>query len=199
MIDTNTTLDERFEEALAYAARLHRRQRRKASGIPYVAHLLSVAALVLEAGGSQEEAIAGLLHDAPEDQGGEETLAEIRRRFGDHVAAIVAACSDTMTMPKPPWRQRKEAHLRHLAHASASTRLVVSADKLHNVRSILADYRRMGESVWERFRGGREGTLWYYHALVEALQSAGDGTLLQELAATVAELESLAGAVEPLA
>jgi len=192
-METDTVLTDTFDDALVYAARLHRRQRRKASGVPYVAHLLAVAALVLEAGGSQDEAIAALLHDAPEDQGGEETLADIRRRFGDTVADIVADCSDTLASPKPPWRPRKEAYLAHLAHAAPSVRLVSAADKLHNARSILRDYRELGEVVWGRFRGGREGTLWYYRTLVDILQSTGDGPLLDELARTVAELERLAG------
>ena len=195
-METGTTLTGVFEEALVYAARLHRDQRRKASSIPYLAHLLAVAALVLEAGGSQDEAIAGLLHDAPEDQGGEATLADIRRRFGDTVAGIVADCSDTMTQPKPAWRPRKEAHLAHLAHATPSVRLVTAADKLHNARSILHDYRLRGEAVWDRFSGGRSGTLWYYRALVDTLSAGGDGPMVDELARTVDELEGLARQAE---
>ena len=182
-----------FGDALAYAFALHREQRRKGSDIPYVAHLLAVAALVLEAGGTQEEAIAALLHDAPEDQGGEATLDEIRRRFGEGVASIVAACCDTMESPKPPWRARKEAYLAHLCHVSPSVRLVSTADKVHNARAILDDYRRLGEGLWSRFNGGREGTLWYYRALVDTLVATGGGRLVDELTRTVAEMERLAG------
>ena len=152
----------RFQEALSYAVGLHAEQRRKLSGEPYVAHLLAVAALVMEHGGNEEEAIAALLHDAVEDQGGLATREEIRRRFGDAVAAIVDGCTDTTETPKPPWRRRKEAYIARLRDASTSVRLVAAADKLHNARSILREYRRLGESLWGHFHGGREGTLWYF-------------------------------------
>ncbi|MBX9792375.1 MAG: HD domain-containing protein [Pirellulales bacterium] len=185
-----TELGEPFFAALEYAARLHARQRRKASDVPYVAHLLAVAAIVLEHGGSQVEAIAALLHDAVEDQGGAAQLAEIERRFGPEVARIVAACTDTDQTPKPPWRARKEEHLAHASQADAAVRLVLAADKLHNGRAILADLRRHGDAVWSRFNGGREGTLWYYRAMYSALAASGTEhqPLLDELGRVVAEL-----------
>ena len=138
-------LSPRLHEALSYAATLHADQQRKASGEPYLAHLLAVAALVMEYGGNEEETIAALLHDAVEDQGGMATLAEIRRRFGPAVAEIVEGCSDTAVAPKPPWRQRKEAYIARLRTRPASVRLVSAADKLHNARSILREYRRQGD------------------------------------------------------
>lgn len=186
-------LTRRFEEALVYAAQLHSAQERKVSGVPYVAHLLAVASLVLEHGGTEDEAIAALLHDAIEDQGGAATREEIRRRFGDDVTAIVEGCSDADTVPKPPWRARKEAYLAHLPTASPSVRMVSAADKLHNCRSILADYRQLGESVWERFKGGRDGTLWYYRSLLDAYRASGSTALVEELARVVEEIERLAG------
>lgn len=184
----------RFEEALVYAARLHAAQTRKGSGIPYVAHLLSVAALVLEDGGGEDEAIAGLLHDAIEDQGGAPTREEIRRRFGARVADIVDGCTDAETMPKPPWRERKERYLVHLRHAPAEVRRVSAADKLHNARAILADFRAHGEALWDRFSGGRAGTLWYYRTLVTTYQEAASGPspLVEELDRVVTELERVA-------
>jgi (p)ppGpp synthase/HD superfamily hydrolase len=186
-----TELSEPFYAALDYAARLHAEQRRKASDVPYVAHLLAVAALVLEHGGSQTEAIAALLHDAVEDQGGPPVLDEIQRRFGNEVARIVAACTDTDQDPKPPWRARKEAHIAHVAAADVSVRLVIAADKLHNARSILSDLRELGDAVWSRFSGGRDGTLWYYQAMLEALETAGreHPALLAELRRAVEQLE----------
>jgi GTP pyrophosphokinase len=149
--------------------------------------------LVLEEGGGEDEAIAALLHDVVEDCGGVPRLVEVRELFGEGVAAIVAACSDSQGEPKPPWRARKEAYLAHLPQTSPAVRLVSCADKLHNARSILADYRRYGEDLWRRFKGGREGTLWYYRTLVTAYQTAGGPPLLEELARVVAELETLTG------
>jgi (p)ppGpp synthase/HD superfamily hydrolase len=183
---------EKFEEALTYAARLHRDQTRKATGIPYVTHLLAVAAIVGEAGGTEDEVVAALLHDAPEDQGGEARLAEIRERFGAQVADIVAGNSDTYQEPKPPWRGRKERYVAHVACAPHSVRLVSAADKLHNARSVLADLRCLGDDLWPRFNGSREGTLWYYRALVEAFRSAGSNPVVEELDRVVGELERLA-------
>jgi GTP pyrophosphokinase len=182
----------RFREALVYAAELHARQRRKGSGAPYVAHLLGVTAIVLEHGGGEDEAIGALLHDAVEDQGGKPLLEIIRQRFGPAVAEIVAGCTDADTMPKPPWRERKEAYLAHLPAASRSVQLVSAADKLYNVRSIIADYRTHGEEVWTRFTGRRAGTLWYYRALVDAFGKLRDAPLLAEFERAVAELEALA-------
>jgi len=185
-------LGERFDEAMQYASRLHQRQRRKGTAVPYLAHLMSVAALVLEHGGDEDMAVAALLHDAVEDQGGKPVLGEIRRRFGERVAGIVAGCTDADTLPKPPWRQRKEEYIAHVRHAPADVSLVSAADKLHNARTVLADYRRHGEALWGRFQGGREGTLWYYRALVETFRQAGNNPLVEELERVVSELESLA-------
>ncbi len=186
-----------FEEALVYAARLHAGQRRKGSDTPYISHLLAVTAIALDHGASENEAIAALLHDAVEDQGGQETLEEIRRRFGDQVARIVAACSDTDASPKPPWRERKEAFVRRLRTEPYSVRLVVAADKLHNVRDVLSSYRVQGEDLWSHFNGRRDGTLWYYRAVVDALVGAakpGENRLqaiIDEIDRTLAALQQL--------
>ena len=146
-----------------------------------MAHLLGVASIALDHGADEEEAIGALLHDAVEDQGGAPTLAEIRRRFGDRVAGIVEGCTDSDATPKPPWRARKEAYVAHVRHASPSVRLVSASDKLHNARTVLADFRTCGEELWGRFKGGRDGTLWYYRALVDAYSAAGRTPLVEEL------------------
>ncbi len=183
---------EKFEDALVYAARLHRDQTRKGSRVPYVTHLLAVAAIVGENGGTEEEVVSALLHDAPEDAGGRERLEEIRERFGDEIAEIVAGCTDSYEDPKPAWRPRKEAYVAHVAEASSSVRLVSAADKLHNARSILADLRSLGEELWDRFTGGKRGTLWYYRALTEAYKRAGANAVVEELDRVVREIEALA-------
>jgi (p)ppGpp synthase/HD superfamily hydrolase len=183
-------LGPRFLRAFAFAAEKHKGQARKASTIPYIAHLMGVASLVLECGGEEDLAIAALLHDIVEDCGGVPMLKEVRRRFGARVAKIVDGCTDAYAIPKPPWRQRKESYIRHLKNASTDTRLVSAADKLHNVRSIIADYREIGEAVWARFNGGREGTLWYYQALLQEFQRK-PNRLIREFALAVAELESM--------
>lgn len=157
---------------MVYAHQVHQNQRRKGTGIPYIAHILGVAALAIEYGADEDEAIGALLHDAAEDGGGEATLAEIRARFGDAVADIVLGCSDSLVEDpddKLPWRERKENYLAHLEHASASVCLVSAADKLHNVRSIMRDYREHGEDIWDRFQGRRDGTLWYYETVADTL------------------------------
>ena len=187
---------EKFEHALLYAARLHRDQVRKGTSTPYITHLLAVASIVGENGGTEDEVVAALLHDAPEDQGGEVRLREIRAQFGEGVADIVDGCTDTYETPKPPWRERKERYLAHLDDASGSVRLVSSADKLHNARTVLSDYRLLGEDLWTRFNGGKEGTLWYYRANVETLQ--GDGPIVGELDRVVTELESISGKPNPV-
>jgi (p)ppGpp synthase/HD superfamily hydrolase len=192
-------LSARFEEALAFAARLHAGQTRKGSEIPYIGHLLGVTSIVIQYGGDEDQAIAALLHDAVEDQGGVETLEQIRGRFGDAVADIVAGCTDSWTTPKRPWRARKEAYIAHLAHASQAELLVAAADKLHNARTVLSDYRVMGEAVWSRFTGRKEGTLWYYHALVEALRAQYPSPVVEELARVVSELEVLVASATELA
>jgi (p)ppGpp synthase/HD superfamily hydrolase len=187
-------LSTRFDEAFAYASRLHAGQLRKGAGVPYVAHLMGVCAIALEHGASEDEAIAALLHDAVEDQGGRPTLEVIRARWGEAVAAIVEGCTDADTEPKPPWRARKERYVAHVATAAASIRLVSASDKLYNARAILEDYRALGEALWTRFAGRREGTLWYYRALVSAFRAAGPDRLVDELDRTVTELERLAHA-----
>jgi (p)ppGpp synthase/HD superfamily hydrolase len=184
-------LSNRFTEALTYATKLHADQVRKSSGVPYISHLLGVTSIALEYGANEDEAIAALLHDAVEDQGGAAIREEIRRRFGDTVTAIVDGCTDAEIIPKPPWRQRKEAYIATIPQASPSVILVSAADKLHNARSILKDYRTLDETVWERFKGGKDGTLWYYRAVVEAFISRGTTPLIAELERVVLELEQL--------
>ena len=190
----NMTLTKRFQEALTFAAELHSTQTRKGTDIPYVAHLLAVCSTVLEKGGTEDQAIAALLHDGIEDQGGAPTREVIRGRFGDRVVEIVDGCTDAEGEPKPPWRQRKEAYLAHLRDAPAAVLLVSAADKLHNARAVLTDYRELGEALWDRFNGGRKGTLWYYQSLVDVLGAnpAAPQQLASELARTVGELVRLA-------
>ena len=189
-------MTDRFSLAMVYAESLHRGQMRKANGCPYLSHLLGVASLVMEAGGSEDECIAALLHDAVEDQGGPRTAAEIRRRFGSAVAGIVEACSETKH-PAENWRSRKEAAVRRIPACDSSAVLVLAADKLHNARSLLASYRRVGKPVWESFRGGREGTLWYYRAMADAIARQGSNPLLGELEEAVRAVEALAQGSEP--
>jgi (p)ppGpp synthase/HD superfamily hydrolase len=191
-------LGPRFLRAFQFAAEKHAGQTRKASTIPYLAHLMGVASLVLEAGGDEELAIAALLHDVVEDCGGAPMLKEVRRRFGKRVAHVVDGCTDSNIDPKPPWRERKENYLRHLKRADAGTRLVSAADKLNNIRSILADYREIGESVWARFNGGREGTLWYYRALRDELRRGKANRIIRDYELAVNKLEALTQA-EPTA
>ncbi|MXY69878.1 MAG: HD domain-containing protein [Acidobacteriia bacterium] len=184
-------MTERFSSALAYANDLHRHQRRKGSAVPYVSHLLSVAALVMEAGGSEDECIAALLHDAVEDQGGAGTADEIRHRFGAEVARIVEACSEDKGAGRT-WTERKRSAVSKVAGMDASARLVLTADKLHNIRSVVSEHAKIGDAVWWRFGGGREGTLWYYRAMADAIAGAGGSRLLRELRAAVDNLEALA-------
>ncbi len=184
-------LGPRFLGAFQFAAEKHAGQARKASTIPYIAHLMGVASLVLEAGGDEDLAIAALLHDVVEDCGGAPMLKEVRRRFGSRVAKVVEGCTDADTYPKPPWRERKEKYIRHLKSADADTRLVGAADKLNNVRSILSDYRAVGESVWSRFNGGRDGTLWYYRTLRDQFLRHKPNRITRDLELAVNELETL--------
>ncbi len=184
-----------FESALAYAASLHAGQMRKGSDTPYISHLLAVTAIALDHGATEDEAIAALLHDAVEDQGGQETLEEIRRRYGNRVAEIVAACSDTDVLPKPPWQDRKDVFVERLRTEPYSVRLVVAADKLHNVRDVLRNFRIHGDDLWSHFKGGRDGTLWYYRAVVGALTEAAQpeehqlNDLIEEIGITLSLLE----------
>lgn len=186
-------LTARFAEALVFATQLHAEQTRKGTAIPYISHLLAVTSIVLENGGNENEAIAALLHDSIEDQGGAATREELRRRFGNAVVAIVDGCTDAEVMPKPPWRARKEAYIAHIRHASSSVLLVSAADKIHNARTVLADYRVLGDSLWTRFNGGKDGTLWYYRSVTNALKEAGMNPVVEELERVVSEIERLAG------
>jgi (p)ppGpp synthase/HD superfamily hydrolase len=189
------TKSKEIGNALKFAARLHAEQTRKGSDTPYISHLLAVTAIALEHGATETEAIAALLHDAVEDQGGREILEEIRRRYGKRVAGIVAACSDTDQSEKPPWRERKEAFVERLQTAPYSVRLVVAADKLHNTRHLVASYRIHRDELWSHFKGGREGTLWYYRAVVDALTEAAQpeesqlNAIIEEITRTTTALE----------
>lgn len=185
-------LTDRFVRATLYAIELHRTQTRKATAIPYVTHLFAVCSLVLEDDGTQDEAIAALLHDGPEDQGGQPVLDAIARQFGDAVASIVAGLSDAlpaMGEEKPPWRERKDAYLRHLSAASPSVVRVSIADKLHNARSILVDHGLIGEAVWSRFNAARGDQAWYYGELLRTFRERLPGSRnLPELERVVGEL-----------
>lgn len=189
----------RFESAMRYAHQVHQGQSRKGTGIPYIAHVLGVAAIAMEYGADEDEAIGALLHDAAEDGGGEATLAEIRAQFGEAVAEIVLGCSDSLVEDpedKLPWRERKENYLAHLEHASAAVCLVSAADKLHNVRALMRDYRQHGSDIWQRFQGRRDGTLWYYETVADVLIRRHRTPLTRDLQEAVDDLLKLAFAEE---
>lgn len=201
---TDPILSARFDEALVFAVEHHRLQLRKGTPIPYVAHVLAVAALVLEMGGSEDEAIAGLLHDVIEDGGGVAAENEIREHFGPDVVRIVRANSDTDVDPKPPWRQRKEAYVASIASKAPDELRVSIADKLHNARSILSDFRLVGNRLWPRFNAGDgDSVRWYYRALTDAFErrtdALGDGgrSALAELRRTIEDLDALASPSGP--
>ncbi len=187
----------KFSEAVQYAAEVHKTQKRKGTDIPYIANLLAVASIALEYGANENEAIAALLHDAPEDAGGQDRLEEIRQQFGDIVADIVQDCSDTFDIPKPPWKKRKKEYIDSIKGKSSSSRFVSAADKLHNARSILLDYRTIGDALWPRFATGKVDVLWYYLSLVTAygvgvsFRRQGFGDLLKDLKDVVSEIERL--------
>jgi (p)ppGpp synthase/HD superfamily hydrolase len=183
-------LGARLQRAFRYAAEKHAGQTRKQTAVPYLAHLMAVAALVLEAGGDEEMAIAALLHDVVEDCGGMPRLREVRKLFGARVAKIVEGCTDSFGEPKPAWMERKKDYLREVKHADAETRLISASDKLHNVRTILADYRQNGETIWTRFSGKKDGTLWYYRALNDEYRRRNPNRSTRELEIAVTELES---------
>lgn len=186
-------LSTRFEQAMTYAAMIHSGQVRKGTTIPYLSHLLAVAGLVLENGGDEDEAIAALLHDAVEDGGGQPRLADLRMRFGERVAGIVEGCTDADTIPKPPWRARKESYIAHLQDVSASARLVSCCDKLHNCRSIVFDLHESPDTVWEKFQGKRDGTLWYYASLLKEYRRLDvSRPLVDELERTIQTMQLLA-------
>jgi GTP pyrophosphokinase len=188
-------LTERFGNALNYAFFVHRVHVRKGTSVPYIAHLMEVAAIVLTHGGDEDEAIGALLHDAAEDGGGRPRLEDITARFGDAVAAIVEGCTDTFDSPKPEWTPRKRAYVARLEHESRAVLLVSAADKLANARAVLTDFRALGDAVFSRFTGGKAGTLWYYRTLVDAYRargSAAPAAIVDELDRSVTELERLA-------
>jgi hypothetical protein len=196
-------LSRRFERALVYANQVHRGQIRKGTSIPYITHPLAVCALVLEDGGSEAEAIAALLHDAAEDQGGKAELKRIRRRFGRKVARIVEGCSEPSKLKgkDPGWKKRKKRALAHLAAEDDPRVLrVMLADKLHNARTILDDIRQVGDHVWDRFNAGRDDQLWYYRRCVDAFRSRAhawplfESPMVAELERTVRDLERVATA-----
>jgi GTP pyrophosphokinase len=190
-----------FEDALVYATRLHASQARKGSDTPYVSHLLSVCALVLEFGGSNEQAIAALLHDAIEDQahGFPDRLRnEIGRRFGDEVLSIVEACTDTDEEPKPDWKTRKERYIDRLRRENSSIALVALADKLHNARTMLADYRVLGDELWSRFNAKHEDQVWYLRAVADAVEDRVPRAMLAELAEIVERLKAPPGELQRL-
>lgn len=165
-------LGTRFQEALAYAVEVHRHQGRKGSNVPFLGHVLGTCRNAIMYGADEDEAIAALLHDAAEDQGGLKRLEDIRKRFGDRVADIVAACSDTFEEPKPAWEPRKEAYLARLRHEPDPVLLVAASDKLDNVQATLADYLDEGDALWGRFTRGKEKKLWFYKEAVEAMRQA---------------------------
>ncbi|HEY9824762.1 MAG TPA: HD domain-containing protein [Stenomitos sp.] len=186
-------LTARYNEALEYAAWLHKDQVRKGTEIPYIAHPVAVSITALKYGATEEEAIAALLHDALEDQGRDGlTRIEILEKYGPEVLAIVEGCTDAVETPKPPWEARKKRYIASIAHKSASIRFVSACDKLHNAQAILKDFQAIGDALWERFKGGKEGTLWYYRALVEAFRAAGELPMLDALEQVVSELEAIA-------
>jgi (p)ppGpp synthase/HD superfamily hydrolase len=189
-------LSKRFLDAVEYAFYLHAGHMRKGTKTPYFSHLMGVASLVMEHGGTEDEAIAALLHDAVEDQGGQDTLDAIRALFGTKVGAIVKGCSDSFTTPKPPWKERRVKYIKHLRNTkNASIRLVSAADKLHNARAILVDYRQHKEKLWKRFNEGKDGQLWYYGKLAKVFKAKGPSALAVELDAVVSEIKNLVASV----
>ena len=197
MIQTNFSslhLGDRFLRAVGYARDLHV-ENRKATQVPYMAHLLGVASLVMGESGyvsfpiTEDEVIAALLHDAAEDWGGVARLNDIQAIFGDFVADHVKGCTDTFQDPKPPWRPRKEAYIERLSNETAQTRLISAADKLHNARAILDDFHCVGDKVWNRFRAGRDEQLWYYGKLADAFRECGTNRIVEELGRVVATLK----------
>lgn len=189
-------LTQRFADALLYANHLHRSQYRKDGRVPYIAHLLSVSALVLEDGGDEDQAIAALLHDAIEDQCGSVTREVIRQQFGDRVTEIVDGCTETDVTPKPSWQVRKMAYLKALKQASPEVRRVSLADKLHNARSLLASLHQEGEVIWQRFNGGKEGVLWFYQSLNQIYQATGRDYLSEEFNRVMTQIQSFGNSPE---
>lgn len=189
------TLTQRYADAIAYASIAHATQTRKGTDLPYMSHLIGVSGLVLEAGGDEDLAIAGLLHDVAEDQGGRPRLEDVRSRFGDRVADIVEACSDSLSEDpeaKAPYVERKTQHLEHLRQANDDVLLVTAADKLHNARAIHTDLMVVGPDMLDRFNGTPEQILWYYNSILEILEQRGvKPTLTASLRHTVDGIEGI--------
>jgi len=195
-------LSARFDEALAYAADAHRHQARKRTKIPYLSHLMAVASIVLEDGGDETTAIAALLHDALEDQGAWR-LDDIRTRFGDEVADAVRECSAEEKTETTEWQPRKERYIEQMRVASPRAAHVSLADKLHNLRSIVDDYRRLGDALWNRFNAPDPSALvWYYQSLIDVYSDRDDIPNrrrldeLRRLLATLAELRDRPKCIE---
>ena len=185
-------LTERIDEAFALANDIHQKQKRKRTTIPYLSHLMSVSALVLEYGGDEEQAIAALLHDSLED--GEDPVlisSVIFNMFGERVLKIVKECSDTEVQPKPPWKERKEIYLNHLEKISDDALIVSICDKLHNLGSIVKDFKIIGDEIFERFKGKKEGTIWYYTSLHQKYVLILDKRPSDQLKNAVNEIEAL--------
>jgi len=182
-------LTSRFDDAFIYAHAAHARQTRKNTPVPYVGHLMGVASIVLDDGGTEDEAIAALLHDAAEDAGGRARMDNIRQRFGDVVARIVEDCTDSWTTPKEPWAERNQKYLEHARTLSPSSLRVSAADKVHNAYAILRDLRTIGDEVWKRFNAKPDDVLAYYQGLVRAYREAGGGHLVDELDRIVRGIE----------
>ena len=191
---TSGVVGPKFDEAVRYARELHHDQVRKGTQIPYLSHLLGAAALVLDQGGDEDEVIAALLHDALEDQPERTSYTEIAGRFGEKTARIVLACSDAVEHPKPPWRARKERYLAHLRDQPEDVLRVSLADKLHNARSIVADWRVIGDDVWSKFSAARHEQVWYYSSLLEVFERRAPSPLVTELAVAVQQLRDAAQA-----
>ncbi|HTM26784.1 MAG TPA: HD domain-containing protein [Vicinamibacterales bacterium] len=182
-------LTRRYDDAVAYAHGLHAAQTRKVTGAPYLGHLLGVSSIVIDDGGTEDEAIAALLHDAAEDQGGRDRLEEIRRKFGDAVAKVVEDCTDSWTTPKPPWPERKRKYIDHARTLGPSSLRVSAGDKVHNAYAILRGLRIGGEKVWDAFNAGPDDVLAYYQGLVRSYREAGGGHLVEELDRIVRGIE----------
>jgi (p)ppGpp synthase/HD superfamily hydrolase len=179
----------RFDDAFAYTHEVHRDHTRKGNGFPYIGHLMGVASIVIDDGGTEDEAIAALLHDAPEDRGGRARLEEIRAKFGDGVAKIVEDCTDSWTIPKKPWAERKKEYTELARTLNASSLRVSAADKVHNGYAILRDLRNIGDQTWVRFNAPPDDILAHYQALVKSYREAGGGRLVDELDRIVRAIE----------
>ena len=184
-----TAFTRRFDEACVYAREVHGAQTRKGGDVLYLGHLLGVASIVIDDGGTEDEAIAGLLHDAAEDHGGRDRLADIRARFGPIVAAIVEDCTDSWSTPKEPWKERKQRYVAHARTLASSSLRVSAADKVHNAYAILRDLRTIGDDVWTRFNARPDDVVKYYQDLTRAFRQAGGGRLVDELDRIVRGIE----------